>query len=220
MSHARNAVAAVIALVLVIVLSFAWTTSTPEPAVAEEVGCIVQLEGTIGLVICGGEIVDQLQLPTVQVTETVLEQIIKEVDIVGPTIRIVGPTKTITVRVTEATTAPVETVTAPGETSTVTAEPSVEIVTETVTASPTRQRAPVDDRVVPDNDEEPALIDFGDGETTVIEAGLGALTIVAMMILVLLALYGGYALGWKNKEREETLFMAALLDKAKARRRK
>lgn len=220
MKHARNAVASVVALVLVVVLSFGWATSSPEPVAAQDTGCIVQLEGTLGLVICGGEIVQQLQLPTVKVTQTVLEQIVKEIRVAGPTIRIVGPTETITVRVPQGTTVPTETITVPGETKTLRPSQAPTVTeTTTVTPSPTGQAVPSDDKVEPDNNNS-SPIDFGDGDTTVVEVGLGALGIVAFMVLLLLAMYGGYALGWKNKERDETLFMAGLLDRARMRREK
>lgn len=186
MRHARNAVMSVVALVLAVVLSFGWATSTPEPAKAEGSGCIIQIEGSIGLVICGGELVEQLQLPTVKVTETVVDQIIKEIRVPGPTIRIPGPTETVT-------------------------------ETTTITASPTGQAVPEDGSVTPDAEEGPA-IDFGDGDTTIEEVGLGLLSIIALVGLLLLALYGGYVLGWKDKEKRDTDFMGALLDQAKLRR--
>ena len=99
-------------------------------------------------------------------------------------------------------------------TETVTVEAvSTSVVTQTVGQEPTQR-----DRIAPDNEDKPDPIDFGDGETTIVEAGLGALSLFGLVALLLLALYGGYVLGWKDKESKDTDFIGALLDQSKLRR--
>lgn len=101
-------------------------------------------------------------------------------------------------------------------TRTVTAESvSTVVVTETVR---TRQTPRPDGKVKADDEKKPDPIDFTDGETTIVEAGIGVLSLIGLMVLLLLALYGGYVLGWKDKESKDTDFIGALLDQSKLRR--
>lgn len=226
---------AVLAIVLAVVLSFGWTTSTPEPAVAQGQGCILDISGTIGLVICGGEIIDRLPLPTITIKGPTITlpplppvtirppRVTETVTVPGPTTvvtqapggtetvyvveTVVGPTSNVTVSTTETTTArpsdgPTQTVTEQTET--------------TVTASPTRQPEPDDGKVEP----EPPAVDLGDGKTTIVEAGLGVLSLLALVGLILLGLYAGYVLGYKDRENKDTKFMRALLEQASLRRGK
>lgn len=89
------------------------------------------------------------------------------------------------------------------------------VVTETAT---TGQTPRPDGKVKADDEKKPDPIDFTDGETTIVEAGIGVLSLIGLMVLLLLALYGGYVLGWKDKESKDTDFIGALLDQSKLRR--
>jgi hypothetical protein len=51
-----------------------------------------------------------------------------------------------------------------------------------------------------------------------VEAGIGLLTLLALIGLILLGMYAGYILGYKDKERKDTDFMRALLDSVKTRK--
>ena len=182
---------------------------TPSPAGAVP-ACIVD---ALGIRVCG-ELLEPL--PTIT---------IKPDPIIIP-----GPTETTTIK------PPPVTVTVPGpeapqETVTVTPEPEVvtetpdavpeETVTETTSPSPTGQ--PTDDggTIAPDDNGESDFfspdIDFGDGNPTVGEVGLGILTLLALVGLLLLSMYLGYILGYKDKERKDTDFLRALLDTVKSK---
>lgn len=63
-------------------------------------------------------------------------------------------------------------------------------------------------------------VDLDDGEVTIVEAGLGTLALLALMALILVGMYAGYYLGYKDKEQKDTDFMRALLDAAALRRGK
>ena len=239
MRHSFRALGAVASIVLVCVLAFGFVTgasgSEDRPELSTQpVGCILDLQGTIGVVICGGEVVDQLPLPTVKITETVVDEIIK-------TVRIPGPTQTVTVRAPGAET----TVTVPGPTRTVTetvrvpgpvvtrtAQPGARptaTATETVTASTiitakpapqTTRQTPVEDDTIEDSDGFLFFpdVNFGDERVSAGEVGLSLLAVLGLAGLILLAMYGGYGIGYKDKERRDTNFMRALLESTKLRR--
>jgi len=231
--HILAALSGVVAFVLLVVLSFAFMN----PAHAGEVTCTITSLGnspnlTVTCVDENGEPVSPSDIDiqeivgntvTVVVTDTITDTITKTIKIPGPTITKVpdpivrtekiivpGPTKTIyTQAEAPAPQVVTRTVEVPGptETTTVTASP-------TPTASPTGQPTPESDTMEPDTG--PA-IDFGDGDTTPAEVGIGILTLLALVGLILLALYAGYILGYKDKERTDTNFMRALLDSVKSR---
>lgn len=187
----------------------------PSPVHAQQVsaekGCIINIAG---ITICG-ELLEPL--PTVFVPGPTVT--LPPITVPGPvaTVTIRPPTQTETVIVP----GPETTVTVPGPESTVTVTPRAEptpdaVPTETVTITP-RQTLSPSDTLEEDDDSgffEPE-VDFGDGETTIGEVGIGTLTLLALVGLLLLTLYGGYILGYKDKERKETNFMRALLDQSK-----
>ena len=102
---------------------------------------------------------------------------------------------------------PSKTRTVLGPVVTETAAPETISVTETVTASPTRQPSTDSGTISPGDVflDPPAL-------TAPEAAGIGALTLLFLGGLVLLALWGGYVLGYKDSDRENRKFMAALRD--------
>lgn len=101
-------------------------------------------------------------------------------------------TKTVTVRPT----APTQRVT---ERTTKNSKPGP-TVTETVTTSPEHRSGPVD---------------LGDDKVTFVEVGIGLLTIIVIGGIMVLLLYAGYIIGYKDEERKETQFMKSLLSQVK-----
>ena len=187
------------------------------PSQAAE-GCIINVAG---IKVCG-ELLEPL--PTVT---------IKPDPIIIP-----GPTETVTVRPPAVTVTepaqpppPPETVTVEPEPvgpsqmpqETVTEPSETETVTETTTVSPseTGQSSGEGGTIEPENGDEDFFspnIDFGDSDPTIAEVGIGLLATLALVGLLLLTLWAGYILGYKDKERKDTDFIRALLDSAKPRR--
>lgn len=183
-------------------------------------GCIINIAG---IKICG-ELLGQPLPELVEVTVT------------APPIRLPGPTQTITVRPQPGIqTVPGPTVTlppAPQPTRTVTVTPRAEptgpvpTVTATTTVTPaplapTGQPGVTDDIVRPQERDKDGFFRFDfdpfDDEFTAAEAGVGLLTILALVALMLAAMYSGYVLGYKDRERKDTDFMRALLERSKTR---
>lgn len=199
----RRLFLAVLALLLTFVLVLMPSTSSATP------GCVITAGG---LKVCG-ELLGQ-PLPAV-ITVTVTPD----------PVTLPGPTSTTTVH------PPPVTVTLPGPVTTTTAmeTPQPQIVTVTPDAVPpvtqtttidnpsTGQPTPSHGTIGTNESKDIPAIDFGDGHTTIIEAGLGFLTLLALVGLLLLSLYAGYILGYRDRERKETDFMRALLDKIKSR---
>jgi hypothetical protein len=215
-----TAVAGVLALVLLVVLPlFMW----PSAQAQDNQDCSVQIgSGGIGIVVCGGEVVEQLPLPTVKIT--VPAPTVTDI-VPGPTktVTVPGPTKTVT-----ATPAPgptvfitdTETVTQPGPTTTTTARPEPTMLPETVTrptAPPVLEPA---EPLQPNEGFFDFGIDFGDGDTTLGETSLGIGVSLLLIALILAALYGGYVLGYKDADKENASFLAALRDEVLVRHRK
>lgn len=129
----------------------------------------------------------------------------------GPTrtVFVPGPTRTVTGPVVTETATPFP---LPAKTVTATA-------TETITerAVPTRQPPPRRDTM--DDDRFFRFdIDLGDRSLSAGELGIGLLTLLALVAVVLMAMYGGYVLGYKDQEQQDTDFIRALLDRSKPRR--
>lgn len=134
----------------------------------------------------------------------------------GPTIRVPGPTQTVTVpgptqTETVNVPAPTTTVKEPGPTVTVT-ESALPEPNQTVTVSPSGQGGPSSDTLAP---RDP-VVTIPDIETVPQAIGLGLLATLGLMLLILLALWAGYILGFKDKERKDNDFFQALLDTVKA----
>lgn len=220
-THVFKALSAVVAIVMLVVLAFGAAMS-PEPVhAAPAPQCIVQVQGTVGIVICADVPVAQIPLPTVTVQ--------------GPTITlppvtlppITLPAETVTVQVPGGT----QTVTLPpGDTETVTEEATVIVTAEpdnsqpsslpSVSPSETGQNPPGDDIIVDNDDDDPPLVDLGDGKTTIVEAALGLFATIALVGLMLLTLWAGYVIGYKDKEKKDTSFMRSLLEQARLGRAK
>jgi len=214
---------AVVSLVMVIVLAFGAALS-PEPVQAAPAPqCIVQVQGTVGLVVCAGLPIVQVPLPTVQVS--------------GPTISlppvtlppITLPAETVTVQIPGGTETVTQTV---NVLETETLEPSVTVDNTdslsndtpsvlpqpTVSASETGQNPPGDGTI--GTEDDPPNVDLGDGKTTIVEVGLGLLATVGIVALIVLALWTGYYIGYKDKEKNDTSFMRSVLEQAKLTRGK
>lgn len=230
-TYAYRALASVVALVVTVVLVLSMSLSSH----AGEITCEVSALGNSPnlQVVCYDEDGDKIPPSQVDVSDAVnnivtvvvneTETIVKEVKVPVP-----GPTKTVTVRpqpVTVTATATqtntvalpqeTKTVAVPGPTRTVTPQPQPnETVTVTSSPSPTRQAGSEDGTIEADSGLD-FSIDFGDGEVSTGEVVLGTLATFLLMGLILLALYAGYVLGWKDKERKEVEFMRAVLDSVK-----
>lgn len=207
--YVAKVLASITAVVMAFVLAFGGAVHHEDPAQAAG-QCVVQVQGTVGVVICADVPIAQVPLPTVTVK--------------GPTVTL--PAATVTVNVP----GPTKTVTIPGGTQTVTTTVTEEVSngnpTETVTVSPepsslptatvteTGQSPPGDGTI---GDDGPT-VDFGDGTTTIVEVGLGLLATIALVGLLLLALWSGYYIGYKDKEKKDTSFMRALLEQVTLRR--
>lgn len=199
----RHSVLGVLALALLVVVLL-WATP-----VKADTGCVI----TVADVKVCGELLSEPLPDTITVT-------VKPDPII-----ISGPTSTQTVTpppVTVTTTVPGPTVTQTAAPETVTATPDSvpdETVTETTSVSPseTGQDQSGDGTLGSNESDDTPAIDFGDGDITIIEAGIGFLTLLALVGLLLLTLYAGYILGYKDRERKDTDFMRALLDTVKSR---
>ena len=153
------------------------------------------------------------------------------------TIEVPGPTQTATATVTAPGSNSTATVTLPakpGPTVTLTARPSgtsapvptktktitapVETVTLTPSVSPSGQKDPERGTLDSDDDFVSPDVDLGDGNITIVEAGLGALSLIALAFVGLLAVYGGYRMGRKSAADEDTDFLRTLLDNVKSNR--
>lgn len=105
----------------------------------------------------------------------------------------------------------------------VTVTPAPEVVTETVTPRPApRQTVAPRGKMEPKSGFLSKNIDFGDDEITAGEAGLGLLSILALILTALFVLYAGYIMGWKSgkshADEEEAHFMRSLLETSKLKR--
>lgn len=216
-----KAVAAVITIVMVIVLAFGALTNGSSDAAADDVnvprvtvtvtappdlkGCLVNLNDGLGVVICGGEVVDEIPLPTVTALPTVIPTRLPTVTLppitVTDIVRVPGPVRTVTIP------GPTETVQIPGPTQTATESVTQPPGTATATATVTRQ-VEVDDGTI-----EPDMPD------TVVERitkfGLGLLGTLAILGFILAVLWFGYIRGWMSAKKNEERSLRNLLNFAK-----
>jgi hypothetical protein len=194
-------------------------------------GCVVDITGIVGVVVCGGEVVDQINLPTVNITETRLLPPPPQatVTVPGPTatnnvpgptktitVFLEGPTKTVTVREREEIIVPVE------KTKTVTATPSRQPDISDGTVAPSPEPEPEDNTLVAgDSYEQGPVTKLLDRIDTPAEiAGLSTLTLLILIGLLLLGMYGGYSFGYRDSDRENANFMQALRDQMLIRSKK
>lgn len=192
------------ALVLAVVGVVGWS---PSSASAER-GCVVSLAG---LKVCGkllGEPLPEIVTVTVRPDPIIVPGPTSTQTITPPPVTVTAPpqpVQTVTVAPRPVTVTPDA---VPNETVTVTTTPS---------ASPTRQPEGDDGTIAPDESVGPKAVDFGDGNITIFELGIGLASLLALVGLILLAMYAGYILGYRDKEAKDTRFMRALLDSVKSR---
>lgn len=158
---------------------------------------------------------EQLPLPTVTIKVPLPQRTIK---VPGPTVRVPGPTHTSVVERTKIETVPgpitIKTMRVPS-TKTVSPAPQSTI---TVTASPeitqdrSRQPRPTPATLVP-----PARHSVINVPAISLSApaavGIGLLTLAILAGLIILGLWAGYYLGYKDSDRAERKFLRALLRK-------
>lgn len=219
-----------IALVLLVVLVL-----FPSPAQADPDGCILNVNGPVVVIVCNGTDIGSLPLPTVTVTAPPVTQPPATVTLPPVTLPplpaitqiIPGPTKTATVTVpgpTSTTTVEqpggtetiylqgptqTQTVAGPTVTKTANATPALPAPTQTVTSTVTQT---VTKEVRVDNHESDNVL-FDPPPLTVKSAvGYSALALLVVAGLIVLGLWLGYILGYKDSERKEAKFLSALRD--------
>lgn len=181
----------------------------PAPAQAEDCTINVNALG-IGLVVCGGTVVDSLPLPKVTVTAPPVQlpappRATVTVRPPPQTITVPGPTSTVTVRV-------------PGATKTTTTGPKTSQPSK-LPAQPT-QTSPAIPQPTPSRQVGPttAIVETPSTVRTVIKTvGLSAAVLAGALLLILLGMYIMYKLGYNRKEKEDTTFMRDVLDRVKSR---
>lgn len=226
----------VLLLMVVLILGLTSAPASAECASGSQgvVACVSD-SGQLTVTVLGQQVLNtQITLPTTRV-EVPVPQIVP-----GPTetvrVRIPGEDRTVRVEVPVPVAGPTRTVTErvvvteQGERSTVTVSPRPEnragndapqtnpgptpdaVPDEEATV--TRQPTPTPDTIGParplESDRE-VVLDLP--ELTAPEAvGVGFLTLLALVGLILLSMYGGYALGFKDSEEREKKFMRELSD--------
>lgn len=236
-----QAITGVIIMVTVVLGLFFMLPSSPTPAYADnhtagptptiasctiikQAGINIQFQCTdsLGNVIPAGQITVEPQV--------IVSEIIKNVP--GPTVtatvRVPGAVKTVRVTRTVRPAPVVKTFTVvqpqatvtrtlppkPRATRTVTETAPVETVTATATP---RQEAPTRGRL----DDTPGLfgdsLNFGDGNTTIVEAGIGVGLAIILALIALSLLHGGFILGYKSSEKADTNFIRAMRDQLSRR---
>lgn len=154
-----------------------------------------------------------IDLPSVQVTlppvTVTLPGATATVRVPGPTVKVPGPpgpTATVTQIVPGA---PGATITRAPQT--VTASPTA-TVTENPTVSPSGQPTTDGGTIGPDSND--TVLTFPKVELNTPEAvGLGIGAILFLMLLILLGMWAGYYLGYKDSEKNEANFLKTLLGK-------
>ena len=208
------------ALLLLLIL-----TLFPVPAQADQ-GCVVDV---VGVKVCG-TILNQPLPEVVTVTKTLPP--LPPIRVPGPTVFVPGPTRTVTSAPrhlpgpTIYVPGPTRTVYSPGVKTTLrgpqpTMLPSPAVtttkfientVTETQTAS--RRGGTQSGTIRPDGH---SFISLPPVTLSAPEAvGVGVVSLLALVGLIMIAMYGGYAIGYKDKEKKDTNFMRALLDTVKS----
>lgn len=144
------------------------------------------------------------------------------IEIPGPTIRIPGPTETRFVRGPTTTRTVTQTQQAPEQTRTITAAPETVTqsaspqapVTETVTASPEPPRQTgTEDDTMGDTEDDPAITIPETDLSTPEVVGLGTLAILIIAALIVLGMWAGYYMGYKDSDKVEAKFLKSLLSK-------
>jgi hypothetical protein len=193
-----------VSFLIVVVGLFVNTTGRPADAHPDALTgpCTISVSGTVATIVCEGIKVGTVQLPTVRITETAppLPAVTDIVKIPGGTktkfIKVPGPTKTVTVHVNKA-----------GKTVTKNSSPHV----KTGTRQPSTTRGTLGP-ATPVTPPPSHGIDFGDGRTTVIEAGIGIVATLALIGLLLAMYYAGYTFGFREADSKNAKYIKDVLD--------
>ena len=200
----------VVAFMVLVMLPLAWSTNQPAQAEAPLVNCQqVRISPSAVRIQCSaaGIIVlnTVVQLPTVPpVTITVPTQTVT----VRPpqatqTVRVPGPAATENVQVP----GPTQTITEPGETLTVT-----ETATANTTVSPSGQAGTTPATIEPPDEDNGDIVFLPAIKLSTPEAvGLSILALMFIAGLILLGMYGGYYLGFKDSDKAEAKFLKSIL---------
>lgn len=202
----------IVSLVMLVMLILA----PAAPANAEV--CTINVQGTVGIVVCAGQVIGQVPLPTV----TASGPTVTLPPIPGVTTIIPGPTQTVQVP------GPTATVTVPGDSETVTLSgPTVTatvpgrtpqaVPTQTITISPVPDSTVTTTETVnqgskvdkPDSDS--VLFDLPP-LTTKQTVGYSLVVLLILCGLIVFGLWLGYVIGYKDSERKEMKFLDALRD--------
>lgn len=211
----KRLLSVLVVVTMLVVCLFAGLDANKTQAQASEppVTCTVQVSNVI-CVAAGVTILNQhLTLPTVTVP--------------GPTVTIppIRTTQTVTVPgPTQTVTAPgaVQTITEPGSVVTETVKPTngpsaLPTATQTVTAGGLTSVTTV--TATPGQDDaDDGTLDPDSGPLaaippTVVKAGVGVGIIALLAALILLGMYGGYYIGYKDSDKADANFFRALLNK-------
>ena len=147
--------------------------------------------------------------PTITLPPVTVPPITKYVPGQGPTHTVTvhepGPTKTVRVGTPRAT-----------KTVTVRPHPRAPVPGQNHTKfiPRTKHSAPAEPQP---KDKKPNPIDFGDGKITITEVGIGVITTIIIAGLLLLAMYGGYILGYKDSDKANAKFLSSLRDQIRGK---
>jgi hypothetical protein len=214
-----------IALILAIVFAVAAipiAISDTDAAYAGDENCMVQTSNnSSSLLICDGNLVKKIPIPVISTTVTIPAPTAPPAPAVPTvTVTVPGPTQTVY--------RPGKKIEVPGPTKTIYyAEietrtkylpyPKPVFLTETVTASgqPNQTSATVGSAPSPSSGEETSggndtASPFSKVPAKII--GISTLTALALLALILLGMYIGYYIGYKDSDKENANFMAALSD--------
>lgn len=210
-------------LLVLPITAFAYAQEEPVTPVSETQSALVSCTDT--------KIGQQIRINCVAAGVLVLSTTIPlpTIQLPGATITLPNQTETVTVRpepitvpgptttVTKTTQPNVEPRIIQGPTRTVTASQTVTgptaTSTATVTATPTPSRQPVSDGDTMESpDEEDSVVVIPELDLSFPEAvGLGLLSVLAIALLILLGMYSGYYIGYKDSEKQEAKFLRSLL---------
>lgn len=196
---------ALVSVLIVVIGLFVNTTGPSSNDARAADACTIKVVGTTASINCAGVNVGTVQLPTVQVTQT-----LPPLPAVTDIVKVPGATKTVYVKVPGKT----KTVTAtkPSKTTTLRQpRPSALPTSETSTGQTPSSRATLGP-ATPLSPSKPPLIDFGDGKTTVVEASLGIVATVALIGLILFMFYAGYSFGFREADSKNARFIKDVLD--------
>lgn len=154
---------------------------------------------TVTIKVPGQPVTDIITVPGQTVTKTV------RIPLPQDTVTVVGPTQTVT----NNSAGPTATVTKTGPTQTITVETTPDAVD-------TGQGGTTGGTIEPDDDGT-KLPEFINEPVEIV--GYGLLTILALAGLIVLGLWGGYVLGYKDRQVAEARFLRALRDQIMVNRK-